>query len=87
MENSYNKCRLYIKDNRLIERMIRMIKVSKANSTTAKVVFEISDGGLVDEDSKVIQLNNIVKSLFDEGDIITGTFKISSKIDEDVDIE
>lgn len=64
-----------------------MIKVSKTNSTTAKVVFEISDGGLVDEDSKVVQLNNIVKSLFDEGDIITGTFKISSKIDEDVDIE
>ena len=64
-----------------------MIKVSKTNSTTAKVVFEISDGRLVDEDSKTVQLNNIVKSLFDEGDIITGTFKISSKVDEDVDIE
>lgn len=75
------------KDNRLIERMIRMIKVSKANSTTAKVVFEISEGNLIDEDSKTIQLNNIVKSLFDEGDTITGTFKISNKIDEDIEVE
>ena len=66
---------------------MKMIKVSKTNSTTAKVVFEISDGRLVDEDSKIIQLNNIVKSLFDEGDTITGTFKISNKIDEDIEVE
>ena len=75
------------KDNRLIERMIRMIKVSKTNSTTAKVTFELSEGNLVDEDSKTIQLNNIVKSLFEEGDVITGTFKISNKIDEDIEVE
>lgn len=64
-----------------------MIKVSKSNSTTAKVVFEIAGDNLIDEDNKVLQLNNIVKSLFDEGDVITGTFKISNKVDEDLDIE
>ena len=64
-----------------------MIKVSKSNSTTAKVVFELVGDNLIDEDNKVLQLNNIVKSLFDEGDVITGTFKISNKVDEDLDIE
>jgi len=64
-----------------------MIKVSKSNSTTAKVVFELAGDNLIDEDNKVLQLNNIVKSLFDEGDVITGTFKISNKVDEDLDIE
>jgi hypothetical protein len=67
--------------------MIEMIKVSKSNSTTAKVVFELAGDNLIDEDNKVLQLNNIVKSLFDEGDVITGTFKISNKVDEDLDIE
>ena len=64
-----------------------MIKVSKSNSTTAKVVFELAGDNLIDEDNKVLQLNNIVKSLFDEGDVITGTLKISNKVDEDLDIE
>lgn len=64
-----------------------MIKVSKSNSTTAKVVFELAGDNLIDEDNKVLQLNNIVKSLFDEGDVITGTFKISNKVDEDLDVE
>ena len=43
-----------------------MIKVSKSNSTTAKVVFELAGDNLIDEDNKVLQLNNIVKSLFSQ---------------------